>query len=85
VPFAFNMLDNPQARGFVGEDPPQGLADATHEAWVGFVTDGDPNVGALPDWPRYDPDQRPTMLLDEVCALANRPADEQLALWDGVI
>ena len=85
VPFAFNMLDTPQARGFAGDAPPQHLADATHGAWVNFVKHGDPNTDALPDWPRYDPATRPTMLLDESCSVVDRPDDEQLALWDGVI
>ena len=85
VPFAFNMLDNPQARGFVGDAPPQELADVTHAAWVNFVTSGDPNNEALPDWPRYDPERRPTMLLDEAPSVAERPDEHQLALWDGVI
>ncbi|MDH3756184.1 MAG: carboxylesterase/lipase family protein [Acidimicrobiia bacterium] len=85
VPFAFNMLDNPQAQGFVGDDPPQALADKVHAAWVSFVKGGDPNNDALPTWPRYEPADRPTMLLDETPAVVNRPDDERVALWDGVI
>ncbi|MGI9614908.1 MAG: carboxylesterase/lipase family protein [Acidimicrobiales bacterium] len=85
VPFAFNMLDTPQARGFAGDDPPQGLADATHAAWVNFVKHGNPNSDDLPAWPRYNPADRATMLLNEPCSVANRPDDERLALWDGVI
>jgi len=85
VPFAFHALDNPQARGFVGDDPPQPLADNTHAAWVNFVKNGNPNHGGLPDWPRYNPTDRPTMLLDVTPSLANRPDDALLSLWDGVI
>ncbi len=85
VPFAFDTLDNPMARGFVGDDPPQALASSVHAAWVAFATTGDPNNGALPDWPRYNPADRPTMLFNETSTVANRPDDEQIALWDGVI
>jgi para-nitrobenzyl esterase len=85
VPFAFHTLDNPQARGFVGDDPPAALADATHAAWVAFVTNGDPNNAALPNWPRYVPGTRPTMLLDTAASVVERPDAELLNLWDGVI
>jgi para-nitrobenzyl esterase len=33
VPFAFDQIDNDQARGIAG-DPPQALADAVHATWV---------------------------------------------------
>jgi para-nitrobenzyl esterase len=85
VPFAFDQLDNPQARGFIGVDPPRTLADATHAAWAAFIAGGDPNNGRLPEWPRYDPATRPTMLFDVPCHLELRPADDEIALWDGVI
>jgi|TARA_Y100000294_G_scaffold50643_2_gene47727 para-nitrobenzyl esterase len=85
VPFAFDQLDNPQARGFIGDDPPRPLAAATHAAWVGFVRDGDPNHEGLPDWPRYDAETRPTMLFDDTCSVANRPADDEVSLWEGVV
>jgi len=85
VPFAFDQLDNPQARGFVGVDPPRTLADATHTAWASFIAGGDPNHDRLPNWPRYDAATRPTMLFDEPCHLERLPADDEIALWDGVI
>jgi para-nitrobenzyl esterase len=85
VPFAFDQLDNPQARGFVGDNPPRALADATHQAWVSFIKDGNPNHAGLPDWPRYASDTRPTMHFDEPCSVSNRPNDDEIALWDGVL
>ncbi|MCY4517782.1 MAG: carboxylesterase/lipase family protein [Acidimicrobiaceae bacterium] len=85
VPFMFDQIDNDMARGFVGDDPPLDLVANTHEAWVRFVTDGDPNHTGLPDWPRWTTQSRPTMLLDTECRVANRPADDEISLWDGVI
>ena len=52
VPFAFDQLDNDQARGFVGGNPPRALADATHNAWASFIKDGNPNHAQLPEWPQ---------------------------------
>ncbi len=85
VPFVFDRLDNPQAHGFVGDSPPQSLADACHAAWSNFIKNGDPNNGLLPDWPRYNSVDRPTMLFDESSQLAHRPGDDRVALWQGVI
>ena len=85
VPFAFDQLDNPQAAGFLGDAPPRALAGATHAAWVAFATGGDPNHAGLPNWPRYDPRTRPTMLFDETCRVASDPAADEVALWDGIL
>lgn len=85
VPFTFDQVDNDMARGFVGDDPPRDLVANTHEAWVRFASDGNPNHAGLPDWPRWDAETRPTMLLDAECRLANRPADDEVSLWDGVL
>ena len=42
VPFAFDQTDNDMGRGFVGDNPPADLIAATHDAWVRFATDGNP-------------------------------------------
>ena len=85
VPFAFDQLDNPQAAGFLGDARPRQLAAATHSAWVSFVKDGDPNNADLPEWPRYDPATRPTMLFDEPCRVESKPNADEIELWDGVL
>ena len=85
VPFAFDQVDNDQARAFLGDNPPRSLTDATHTAWVGFIKDGDPNHEGLPNWPQYDPETRPTMLFNQPCRVENRPADDEIGLWDGVV
>ncbi len=85
VPFAFDQLDNEQARGFTGENPPRSLAAAAHGAWVAFIKGGNPNNANLIEWPNYNADTRPTMLLNETCEVSTRPRDEEIALWEGVI
>ena len=85
VPFAFDQTDNDMGRGFVGSNPPADLIAATHQAWVRFATDGNPNHSGLPDWPRWDPSNRPTMLFDDECRVVNSPAASEISLWDGVI
>ena len=84
VPFAFDQLDNDQARGIAGE-PPQALADAVHASWVAFVKSGSPAHPGLPEWPRWTAADRPTMRFDLPSMLVLDPAAEERVLWDGIV
>ena len=60
IPFVFNTLASCSGpRGFVGSNPPQGLADSVQAVWVGFARNG-----AL-RWPEYDPDGRQVYALED--------------------
>jgi para-nitrobenzyl esterase len=85
IPFVFDNLDAPGAGVFTGDAAPPELATKMHAAWVAFAKTGDPNIGDLPDWPRYDTKTRPTMLLDAECAVENDPNGDLRELWDGVL
>ncbi len=60
-----------------GADPPQGLADVMHAAWVGFATRGDPG------WPRYELAHRTTMRFDSTSKIEHDPQAWKRTLWDG--
>ena len=63
IPFVFDQADS---LGAVGPNPARyALADAVSRAWARFSWTGDPNHPGLPTWPRYDPEERWTMLFDE--------------------
>lgn len=84
IPFAFNNLDRPGVDVFLGEGPtPQHVADAMHAAWTSFIRTGDPNCGALPDWPAYDTKRRATMVFDNVSQVVDDPSSAERRLWDG--
>ncbi len=55
LPFAWDLLDAEGVTAVAGDDPPQGLADRMHRAWVDFIVGGDPG------WPAYEPRRRATM------------------------
>jgi para-nitrobenzyl esterase len=63
------------------EGPPERLAHAIQDAWVGFARNGDPNTSALPEWPRYDVEHRLVMELDDECKLVTDPDGEIRRLW----
>jgi para-nitrobenzyl esterase len=41
------------------------LAKKVSAAWVAFARTGNPNTSALPIWPSYSADKRPTMLFND--------------------
>jgi para-nitrobenzyl esterase len=80
IPFVFDTLDAdlPLLGQFLGENPPQELADAMHRAWVSFATDGDTG------WPAYDLGRRATMRFDTVCQVVDDPRRRERELWNGI-
>ncbi len=68
-----------------GEAGAVGLARAMHAAWVAFVKGGAPAAEGLPEWPRYDAGERPTMILNRASRVERRPAEAELRVWDGLL
>jgi para-nitrobenzyl esterase len=86
VPFVFGTAMLPALRPFVGEGPEVAeLCARIQGAWIAFAQSGSPCHAALPDWPRYDPALRPTLLLGRECCLAKAPGDEELEFWEGLV
>ncbi len=75
LPFVFDTLHVRNA--LVGDDPPQELADAMHEAWVAFATSGDPG------WPPYEGSRRATMRFDVEPQVVDDPRRDDRLLWTG--
>jgi para-nitrobenzyl esterase len=68
IPFVFDTLHTGAGpRGFLGEDPPQALADRTHRIWVDFARDG-----SAP-WPEYSRDDPQVYRIDLDRAEAEPP------------
>lgn len=77
MPFVFDTLSN-GTEPMLGSDPPQGLADTMHAAWVDFATRGE-----CP-WPKYDLTRRATMHFDVESREVDDPLAMERALWAGV-
>ncbi|MGP0032712.1 MAG: carboxylesterase/lipase family protein [Acidimicrobiales bacterium] len=75
IPFAFDNLDAPGVEVALGPEPPQGLADQMHRAWVGFVSHGDPG------WPSFGFDTRPALVFDGESAVVNDSLRLPRSLW----
>jgi len=81
LPFVFNTLDKPAAELFVGSDPPKQLARDVNATWAAFARYGNPGHGAFGEWPRYDPIDRKTMVIDLESRVQSDPLSEERSLW----
>ncbi len=75
IPFVFDTLGY-GTQTLCGNEPPQGLADTVHAAWVAFATSGEPG------WPKYDTRRRATMRFDTTSAVVDDPLSRERALWE---
>jgi para-nitrobenzyl esterase len=84
IPFVFDNLDRGGVDVFLGEGPrPQHIADVMHAAWTAFIRTGEPSCEALPDWPAYDLERRPTVVFADDSRVVDDPAGDERRAWDG--
>jgi len=81
LPFVFNTLDAKSSQLFTGEGPPGDLARDVSATWAAFARHGDPGLGSLGAWPRYDTRRRATMVLDRGSMVEDDPLREERVLW----
>ena len=83
IPFAFDNLDAGGASFYTGEPTPEmrSLASAMADAWVAFARDGAPKAEGLPEWPEYDGERRPTMILETPPRVEDDPAGAVRGFW----
>ncbi len=85
LPFVWNTVKNPRTTAFVGDAPERfALAEQMHHAWIAFAKNGNPSIAALPDWPEYNLEQRPTMLFNVECKVENDPGRTERLFWEQV-
>jgi para-nitrobenzyl esterase len=62
-----------------GGKRPRDLSNKMSDALLSFMRTGNPNCGALPEWPAFNDTDKPTMILNDVCEVRNNPDGEALA------
>jgi len=75
IDLSFALDDTAYSTSFDGGGPSvQRLSRRMSGSWLAFAHRGDPNIGAMPGWPRYEPDAgRATLLYDRECRVVNDP------------
>jgi len=82
VPLVFGTLN--EARVLVGDgNEAKTVSKAMQEAWLAFAERGDPNVGSLPEWPRYCVDSRSTMRFGLQAEVARDPYETERSALAG--
>lgn len=61
----------------------QPVADAMCEALLAFARSGNPNTKAIPTWPRYELEHRPTMIFDAPVHVENDPRGAERKFFAG--
>ncbi|RFU62941.1 carboxylesterase/lipase family protein [Peribacillus glennii] len=85
IPFVWNNLSHPETANMTGNDPHRyKLAEQMHRAWIAFAHHGDPNITELPDWPKYDLENRATMLFNTKNEVENDPDSQKRLGWEQV-
>lgn len=80
LPLLFGQLEHPMIAGHPGA---AAASAAMIDIWAQFARTGDPNGPATPAWPPYAPDQRPTLLIDAACTVAEDPDGDERRSWGG--
>ena len=72
IPFVTDNVDNAPSMTGTGLDR-YALADKMSAAWAAFARTGNPNHKGLPNWPKFNPTQRATMIFNNECKVVNDP------------
>jgi para-nitrobenzyl esterase len=79
IPFVFaNATANPSARPGT-----KAVEDAMSDAWIAFARTGNPNHAGMPNWPKYDAQNRGTMVFNTSTQVINDPRMPERKVWEG--
>lgn len=83
LPFVF---DNPDLCEHMtgGGEASHVLAGNVSQAWINFARSGNPNHDGIPQWRRFDPSTRTTMVFDNTCDAKDNLDTRQLALIESI-
>ena len=82
LPFVLDSFHVDGWREFIGADnAAEALGRGMRSAWAAFARSGGPSTAELGPWPRYDLNQRTTMILDDTPTLASDPFQRERSMW----
>lgn len=86
IPFVWNTINKPGINHLTGDSPDRNaIASIMHYAWIAFAHSGNPNTTDLPDWPKYELENRSTMIFDTFCKVTNDPDCDTRIKWENII
>jgi len=81
IGFVFDNVAYSESMSGVGEAQ-QRVADIMSDTWIAFARNGNPNNPDIPEWPPYNLETRPVMVLDETPEVVDDARAAQRALLD---
>jgi len=76
IPFVTDNVDNATSMTGMGQDR-YALEHRMSAAWAAFARTGNPNHKGLPNWPKFNPTERATMIFNNECKVVNDPNGEE--------
>ena len=58
------------------------LCQAAMSVWTSFAASGDPNNPRIPSWPKYDMQDRATLIFDDPVIITRDPNRDLRLFWD---
>jgi para-nitrobenzyl esterase len=84
IPFAFDNVKIAESLTGGGSEA-MALADKVSDTWIAFARTGDPNTPKLPQWLKFNAQDRPTMVFNNEIKVANDPIREQrMAMFEAL-
>ena len=80
IPLVFDNVAAPGSRTGAGPDARR-LAARLADSFIAFARTGDPNCASVPAWPKFELEQRQTMLFDINTRVESDPRREERLLW----
>lgn len=86
LPFVWNCIKENETERLTGNAPERyQLAQQMHQAWIAFAHHGDPNTSELPKWPKYNLEDRSTMLFNIKNEVVEDPNSQWRLIWEKAI
>jgi para-nitrobenzyl esterase len=87
IPFVWDNLDQTGVAFLTGPitDEMRALATTMNEAWAAFARTGNPSTPTLADWPMWDPETRPTMVINTEAGVELDPMGHEIEVWSELL
>ncbi|MHA1239152.1 MAG: carboxylesterase/lipase family protein [Promethearchaeota archaeon] len=84
LPLTFGYF-NPIVKDFVGNLKAANIvSNKMMDAWINFATLGDVNINTIPEWPRYELENRSTMIIGPEFKVVKDPFGNERKLWENL-
>ncbi|MEA3055812.1 MAG: para-nitrobenzyl esterase [Actinomycetota bacterium] len=87
IPFVWDNLDQAGVAFLTGPvtDDMRALATTMNESWAAFARTGNPSTPTLAEWPQWDPETRPTMIIDTDSRVELDPMGHEIEVWSELL